>query len=112
MRSIAQFCYRRRRYVLGRGLSCSLRCSSPPQAFAGGVHDRVQASRLGKPEAIDLLEESGVAERTGIQGQVVFQAEQGVDDPAVRRSVESLLSKISDSEIEGVEVAQPVRAGQ
>ena len=62
--------------------------------------------------AIDLLEEKGVAERTGIQGQVVFEAQQGVDDPAVRESMESLFAKIdSHPEIEGVEVVSPYEPG-
>jgi len=110
MRSIAQFCYRRRRYVLGAWIVLLATLIFSSQAFAGEFTTEFKLPGSESQNAIDLLEESGVAERTGIQGQVVFQADQGVDDPEVRRSVESLLSKI-DSEIDGVEVVSPYAPG-
>jgi len=61
--------------------------------------------------AIDLLEESGVAERTGQQGQVVFEAEQGVNDPAVQQAIEALLADIR-SNVPGVETVSPYEPGK
>ena len=110
MRSIAQFCYRRRRYVLAAWIVLLVTLIFSSQAFAGEFTTEFKLPGSESQNAIDLLGESGVDERTGIQGQVVFQAEQGVDDPEVRRSMESLLSKI-DSEIEGVEVVSPYAPG-
>jgi len=60
--------------------------------------------------AIDLLEESGASERGGIQGQVVFEAEQGVDDPEVQAAIEGLLEDISSS-VPDVEIVSPFEPG-
>jgi RND superfamily putative drug exporter len=63
-------------------------------------------------EAIDLLEARGVAERTGEQGQIVFAADQGVDDQAVRQSMEKFFADIrSQPDIEGVELVSPYESG-
>jgi RND superfamily putative drug exporter len=43
--------------------------------------------------AVDLLQERGLNARTGFQGQIVFKAERGVNDPAVRRAMEEFFAK-------------------
>jgi RND superfamily putative drug exporter len=60
--------------------------------------------------AIDLLEESGASERGGIQGQVVFEAEQGVDDPEVQEAIEGFLSDIG-STVNDVQIVSPFEPG-
>jgi RND superfamily putative drug exporter len=47
-----------------------------------------------------------VSERTGFAGQVVFRADQGVDDAQVRQTLEDLFDRI-ESGVEGVSVASP-----
>src|SRR3970282_2128265 len=59
-------------------------------------------------DALDLLEERGAADRTGISTQIVFRAEQGLDDPAVRATMEKFFADIS-GQIENVSIASPDR---
>ena len=94
MKSIAQFCYRRRRYVLGAWVLLLVGLFAAAATFAEEFTTEFELPGSESQDAIDLLEESGVDERTGIQGQVVLEAEQGIDDPAVRTAAESLLSDI------------------
>jgi RND superfamily putative drug exporter len=110
MRSIARFCYRRRRYVLAAWVALLVGLFAASSAFAEEFTTEFELPGSESQDAIDLLEESGVAERTGIQGQVVFEADQDINDPAVREAAEALLAEI-DSGIEGVDVVSPYEPG-
>ena len=112
MKAIAQFCYQRRRYVVAGWVALLVGLFAVSTAFGEEFTTEFKLPGSESQEALDLLEESGVAERTGIQGQVVFEADQGVDDPAVRESMETLFADIdSHPEIEGVEVVSPYDEG-
>jgi RND superfamily putative drug exporter len=112
MKSIARFAYRRRWYVLGGWVALLVALFASSAAFAKDFTTEFKLPGSESQDAIDLLEEKGVAERTGIQGQIVFKAEQGVDDPAVRESMESLFADIqSNPEIEGLEIVSPYEPG-
>jgi RND superfamily putative drug exporter len=79
-------------------------------AFAGEYSTEFKLPGSESQDALDLLEESGVSERAGVQGQVAFEAEQGINDPAVRTAVEDFLDRI-DSTVEGVDVVSPYAPG-
>jgi RND superfamily putative drug exporter len=112
MRSIAQFCYRRRRHVLAGWVALLVSLFAASAAFGEEFTTEFKLPGSESQNALDLLEQSGMAERTGIQGQVVFEAQQGVDDRVVRESMESLFASIdSHPEIEGLEVVSPYEAG-
>jgi RND superfamily putative drug exporter len=112
MRSIARFAYRRRWYVLAGWVGLLVALFASSAAFGQEFTTEFKLPGSESQEALDLLEEKGVAERTGIQGQVVFKAEQGVNDPAVRESIESLLADIeSQPAIEGLEIVSPYEPG-
>jgi RND superfamily putative drug exporter len=112
MKSLARFAYRRRRYVLAGWVALLVGLFAASSAFGQEFTTEFKLPGSESQKAIDLLEEKGAAERTGIQGQVVFEADQGVDDPAVRESMESLFEKIdSHPDIEGVEVVSPYAEG-
>jgi RND superfamily putative drug exporter len=55
-------------------------------------------------EVFDFLEQRR-PESAGFNGQIVFEAQQGIDDPAVRAAVEGVLAQVST--LEGVKVASP-----
>jgi len=111
MRSIAQFCYRRRRYVVVGWILLLVGVLAISTAFSGEFSTEFKLPGSESQDALDLLEESGVNERTGVQGQVVFEAEQGVQDPAVRESVEGLLADIRSS-VPEVETVSPYEPGK
>jgi len=110
MRAIAQFCYRRRRYVVGAWILLLVGVTALSTAFAGEFSTEFKLPGSESQEALDLLAAGGAQERGGFQGQVVFEAEQGVDDPAVREAIEGLLRKI-EAETESVETVSPYEPG-
>jgi RND superfamily putative drug exporter len=58
-------------------------------------------------ESADVIDqiEAVSPERAGFTGQVVFRADQGVEDPTIRSAMEGLFAQID--ELEGVEVESP-----
>ena len=74
---------------------------------AGGVF-KVDFSLPGSESqrAFDILEQRGFGDRTGEQSQVVFEAQQGVDDPAVKAAIEGFLTKVTTS-VDNVAAVSP-----
>ncbi|MEX2236559.1 MAG: MMPL family transporter [Dehalococcoidia bacterium] len=110
MRSLARFCYRKRRYVVGAWLLSLVAVFVLSAAFAGEFRTEFRLPGSESQEGVDLLKASGSSERTGEQGQVVFEAEQGVDDPPVREAIEGLLARISSS-VDDIEAVSPYEPG-
>jgi RND superfamily putative drug exporter len=106
MKTLAQFCYRRRRFVLAGWALLLAGLFALSFGFGGEPKTEFQLPGSESQGAIDLLKAHGVSERTGFVGQVVFKAEQGVGDPAVRERMEVFFADIRDG-VEGVEVLSP-----
>ncbi len=106
MRAIARFCYERRRLVVAGWVALVILLFVGDSLFAGEFKTEFELPGSESQQAIDLLKEKGADERTGFQGQVVFQAEQGLDDPEVKGAIEGLLTSIA-ADVEGVEVVSP-----
>ncbi|HUF54811.1 MAG TPA: MMPL family transporter [Dehalococcoidia bacterium] len=110
MRSLARFCYEKRRLVVPGWIGIIVGLFVLSTAFGGEFNTEFSLPGSESQEAIDLLEESGADTRAGFQGQVVFEAEQGVDDPEVRQAIGSFLADI-DASIEGLEIESPYTEG-
>jgi RND superfamily putative drug exporter len=106
MRSVADFCYSHRRLVLAGWVVLIVSAYALSAAFAGKYRTDFKLPGSESQAALDLLKERGVSSRTGFGGQIVFQADQGVRDPAVRQSMESLFTKI-ESGVAGADVVSP-----
>lgn len=106
MRRIAEFCYRRRRYVLAGWVAFLVGVFVLSTALAGEYHTEFELPASESARALDLLEERGISERTGFTGQIVFQADQGVNDPAVRRTMEDFFAKVAEV-VQGEEINSP-----
>ncbi|MEX1254084.1 MAG: MMPL family transporter, partial [Dehalococcoidia bacterium] len=106
MKTLARFCYARRRFVVIGWVLLLVGMFALSAAFGGKPRTEFQLPGSESQEAIDLLKEHGVNERTGFFGQVVFRADQGVTDPAVRQTMETFFTNIEGS-VEGVEVVSP-----
>jgi RND superfamily putative drug exporter len=106
MQRLAHFCYRRRRVVLGSWLVLVIGLTVLG-TVAGGVF-KVDFSLPGSESqrAFDILDQRGFGDRTGEQSQVVFEAQQGVDDPAVKAVVEDFLTKVTAS-VDNVAAVSP-----
>jgi RND superfamily putative drug exporter len=75
-------------------------------AVAGEYNTQFELPDSESAQAIDLLKERGLEERTGFQGQFVFRSEQGVDDPQVRAAMEDFFAKV-EAALEGEEIVSP-----
>ncbi|MGD9891635.1 MAG: MMPL family transporter, partial [Dehalococcoidia bacterium] len=106
MQAIADFCYRRRRYVVVGWIVLLVGLFVLSGAVAGETKTEFALPGSESQAAIDLLEERGVSERTGFQGQIVFRADEGVNDPAVRSTMEDFFAKVSDT-LEGEQIVSP-----
>jgi RND superfamily putative drug exporter len=110
MRSLASFCYRRRRFVVIGWIVSLITLFALSATVGADYQTEFELPGSESQRAIDILKEKGAAERTGFQGQVVFEAGQGVDDPAVSAAMEDFLSKI-ENDIPEVEVVSPYEPG-
>ena len=110
MKALADFCYRRRRYVLAGWVIALIALFAVSSALAGEYRTEFEFPDSESARAIDLLKERGVSERTGFQGQIVFKAEQGVNDPAVRQTMEQFFAAIGEK-LEGDQIISPYEEG-
>jgi RND superfamily putative drug exporter len=105
-RNLARVSYQRRRLVLAGwvGLVAVLLLL----AFTAGGAFRTQFKLPGaeSQKAFDILEAKGFSTRTGPPSQVVFHAEQGIDDPAVREAIDGLLNNVQQN-VQGVSIVSP-----
>ncbi len=109
---LGTWCHDRRRLVLVLWIAALF----VGNGIAGGIGDAYrQDFSLDGFESTDgfTLVESEFADGSGSpqSGQIVFEAEQGVDDPAVRAAMEAMFAEVA--EIDDVTArAEPVRAGR
>jgi RND superfamily putative drug exporter len=110
MRSLARTCYQHRRLVL-TGWIVLLIGLFGLSAVAGG-ESKTEFSLPGSEsqDAFDLLEEHGFANRAGEQAQIVFEADQGVNDPAVKQAMEALFATVGE-EVTDAQVNSPYAPG-
>jgi RND superfamily putative drug exporter len=106
MRQLAEFCYRRRRFVVPGWIALLVGLFAISGAFAGEFRTEFELPDSESAQALDLLEERGITERSGFTGQIVFRAEQGVNDPAVRRTMEQFFADVAAA-VEGEEINSP-----
>ena len=106
MKALAEFCYTRRRLVLAAWIGILVGLMAVSTAFGGDFKTEFKLPGSESQAAVDLLEERGVSERTGFAGQVVFRTDQGVNNPAVRQTLEKFFGDIERS-VDDVRVASP-----
>ena len=94
MRALAALCYRRRGTVVIIWVVALVVLGALGGIFGGATKTNFSIPGAESQEAIDFLEQRGFADRSGQQGLVVVQADQGIDDPQVRAATEKLLKDI------------------
>jgi putative drug exporter of the RND superfamily len=92
--SIARVCYRRRRLVLAGWVLLLAGLFALSNAAGGEFKTEFKLPGSESQEAFDILKEKGFSERSGVQGQIVFEAQQGVNDPAVRQAMEGFFASV------------------
>src|SRR5687768_10142948 len=106
MQRLARFCYRRRRSVLTAWILAAVGLMFLSSVAGGVFKINFDLPNSESQRAVDILVEQGVTDRTGDQWQVVFETEQGVNDPEVQTAMESFLTDIEEN-IDGVQVISP-----
>ncbi len=103
---LAAYCYRRRRLVVF-GWFVLLVCLVALARIAGGESKtEFQLPGSESQQAFDILAEKGFSMRSGVEGQIVFEAQAGVNDQRVRQTMEGLFRKIEEN-VPGASVTSP-----
>ena len=110
MKRLARTAYRRRRLVLAGWVVLLVSVIALSQSAGGVFKNDFFLNGSESSEAFDVLEDNGFPDRAGFGGQVVFEADQGVDDPAVRDAMEALFLEI-EATVADVGVVSPYAPG-
>ncbi|MDQ3945543.1 MAG: MMPL family transporter [Actinomycetota bacterium] len=110
LQRLARTCYRRRRRVVAGWILLVAGLVTLNGAAGGEFLDEFSLPGTESQEAFDLLESHGFAARSGAGGQIVFQAEGGIDDPAVEATMAKLFDRFQ-TEIPDTEVVSPWSPG-
>jgi RND superfamily putative drug exporter len=106
---LGSFCFRRRRLVVALWFASLIAFGALSGAVGTAFQDEFNLPNVESKTGFDILEEHFGGQGTGVTGTIVFRAEQGVNDPAVRRAMEDLFAKVDARE--DVTVASPYAPG-
>jgi RND superfamily putative drug exporter len=98
--------YHRRRIVVVAWIALLIGLFTLSGAVGGAFRTDFKLPGSESQAAFDLLARSGFDTRTGAQGQIVFVAADGVDQPAVREAMTELFADI-ESDVEDSSVVSP-----
>ncbi len=102
---LARVMYRRRRRVLVAWIVLLIGTFALSGAIGGAFRTEFKLPGTESQAAFDLLERSSFRDRQ-VQGQIVFKADQGVDEPEVERAMQGLFEQVQ-KEIPNVAVVSP-----
>jgi RND superfamily putative drug exporter len=110
LKRLAEVCFRRRRRVLLVWVLGLVVLGAVVGAAGSGYRSDFTLPDVESKRGIDILDERFSGQGAGQIGNIVFAADAGVEDPAVRRVIEPFLAEIA--EIDGVQsVASPYAPG-
>ena len=110
MQRLAALCFRRRRRVLLVWVLGIVLIGAVTGAVGTGYSSDFTLPDVESKRGIDILDDRFGGQGAGQVGNIVFQAEQGVDDPEVRQAMEALFADVA--EIDGIQsVTSPYEPG-
>jgi putative drug exporter of the RND superfamily len=110
LKTLARIAYTKRRFVLLGWIGLIVGLFALSSAFAGEFRTEFELPESESAQALKLLEDRGNETRGGFTGQFVFSAEQGVNDPGVRRAMEQFFADVT-AVVEGEEIVSPYEPG-
>jgi RND superfamily putative drug exporter len=110
MRRLARFCFTNRWLVLASWIGLIIGLIVLSQVAGGEYRTDFELPGSESQAALDLLEERGATDRTGVSTQIVFKAEQGIDDPEVRATMEQFFEDVLGT-AENLSLASPYEPG-
>ncbi|MDP8938251.1 MAG: MMPL family transporter [Actinomycetota bacterium] len=106
---LGSLCFRRRRLVAALWFAALVVLGSVQGAVGTAFQDEFTLPDVESRQGFDVLEEHFGGQGTGVTGTIVFRADQGVHDPAVRAAMEEVFAKIDGRD--DVTVGSPYREG-
>jgi putative drug exporter of the RND superfamily len=107
---LGPWCHDRRRLVLGVWIAILVLGGVVSGAVGSGFRDDFNLPDVESKVGFDILDAEFGGQGTGLVGTVVFRAEQGVDDPAIREAMQPLFDEIATIE-EVTRVESPYAEG-
>jgi len=101
---LGSYCHDHRKLVLGLWLALLVLGFAAQTAMGSSFRDEFSLPNVESKEGFDILDESFGGQGTGLVGTIVFRADQGVQDPAVRQAMQGLFDKAA--RINGVDRVQ------
>ena len=102
---LARFCFRKRRIVLAVWLLIFVGIGVISQQVGENYRTEFKLPASESKKGFDVLKDSFGAGSSGFDAQVVFQADQGIADPAVQAAMTTLFDKLAKNK--GVTVTSP-----
>ncbi len=110
MKQLAHLCYRRRGSVLLIWVALIVALFTLSNTIGGEFRTEFKLPGSESQAALDILKDGGFGDRTGTQAQIVFEADQGVDEPAVRQAMEKLFGQV-ESDVPDASLVSPYSEG-
>ena len=95
---VAARCYDRRRIVAGLWVIALLLIAGFSGAIGDGYRDEFNLPASDSKSGFDVLDRDFGGQGSGGNGTIVFRAEQGVDDPAVKAAMTKLFEQVATQE--------------
>ena len=95
---LGPWCHDRRKVVLALWVAVLVLAGVVSGAVGTGFRDEFNLPDVESKTGFDILDASFGGQGTGQVGTIVFRAEQGVDDPAVREAMEALFDRVAGIE--------------
>ncbi len=92
---LGPWCHDHRRLVLGLWLAILVLGGAVSSSVGSGFRDEFNLPDVESKAGFDILDENFGGRGTGQVGTIVFRAEQGVDDPAVRQAMQGLFDRVA-----------------
>jgi RND superfamily putative drug exporter len=94
-RKLGPWCHDHRKLVLGGWLAVLVIGFALSGAVGSGFRDEFNLPDSESKTGFDILDAEFGGQGTGVVGTIVYRADQGVDDPAVREAMEELFDKVA-----------------
>ncbi len=102
---IGRWCFLNRRKVLALWIASVIALGVAGQVVGSGFAAFFEAPDSETADGFDALDRHFGGQGTGLSGEIVFEAEAGLEDPEIRAAIEGMLAEVA--EIEDVLVGDP-----